>query len=77
MSDCKCDPPCAFQRLDDARKARKKMTKAQLLAEFEKADEVFMDKDEWLSMVEHWEKSVVSHLKGVHHCTHYPHAIDT
>lgn len=56
-------------RINEARAARKKMTKAELLASFEKADEVWINQSEELSMQEAYAKDLVTHLRE-HRCPH-------
>lgn len=65
----RCDPPCGFDLIADAQKARKRMTKRELLVEFERADEAWLDKSEWLSMTEHYLKDLEAHVRDVHGCS--------
>lgn len=48
----RCDPPCILNRIDDARKARPKMTKAQLLALMDQDDETYLDLTEQRDLLE-------------------------
>lgn len=52
MSDVlhRCDPPCQVMLMEEHRQKRKRMTKAQLLADAELSDEAWVNQSEELDM---------------------------
>jgi hypothetical protein len=70
-----CDPPCPLDRLADAQKARRKMTKLELLVSFEQADEAWLNLSEEHDMAEAYCKDLETHLR-THGCTHDLAALD-